>query len=216
MHSTFLNPRTLEIAHEILEWAKTFLAAENENMLRKGSKVVCPFVRPSLEAKCFYMAIHPEINGRDPEMIERIMLSYMPEFDIAPPYDPDDKDLKTLLVIFPNIPEEDTNVLDRVHGLIKTVFVQKGMMVGQFHKKCKDPSVHNKKFLASSTSPYPLIAMRYMQVHDIIFLHQYYEGPIWFDEYNRRHGHIFKDQDNLQHDVASFAKLYYDAKERFI
>jgi heptaprenyl diphosphate synthase len=213
MDNAFLSPRYLKIANEIMEWSNSYLTASNDNIRRPGNnQEVCPFVKDSLENDSFYMAFHPEVNGQRDEPIQRIMSEYINIFKETPPFDPAEKRKKALLVIFPEIPPERTYVLDIVHAKIKHKFVDSGLMIGQFHQNCNERGIYNRGYRVS-LSPYPLIAIRHMALHDIIFLR---ENEDWFKAYNIRYGEKFKDPDKLEDYQKPLLGTYLEAKEKFL
>jgi hypothetical protein len=212
-HHTFLSPEHLRMANEILQWAKDYLMTEHAQMKRPGgTQVVCPFVAASMENDSFYMEFHSEVNGLSEETIEELMLAHITPFKNLSPSKPIDKLKKTLLVIFPEIPPEETHVLDIVHANIKHKFVEAGLMVGQFHQNCDERSVHNEAFRVS-ISPHPLIAIRHMATHDILFLK---DDPQYFKAYNVRYGDKFNQPDKLEDYNRPFLPLFLEAKRRFL
>jgi heptaprenyl diphosphate synthase len=213
MDNAFLSPRYLKIANEIMAWSNSYLTASNENIKRPGNnQEVCPFVKDSLDNDSFYMAFHPEVNGQRDEPIRRIMDEYINIFKETPPFDATEKRKKALLVIFPEIPVERTYVLDIVHSKIKHKFVDAGLMIGQFHQNCNERGIYNRGFRVS-ISPYPLIAIRHMALHDIIFLK---ENENWFKAYNIRYGEKFKEPDKLEDYQKPLLGTYLEAKEKFL
>lgn len=208
----YLNRRYLEIAREIYAWAEREYTTENPLMTRppnaSPSKVVCPFLKASLDSDYLQIALHPEVNAADPESIETLMVNYIREFQTMRPYDPDET-RKALIVVFPNIQEVDLSVLDHVHMLVKGRYVRAGLMLAQFHKKCKQASVHNRALLTQK-SDYPLMAIRYMQYHDILFLK---DNPEWFSIYNQRFGDYYKLNKNKP---DYYFELYQIAMESYL
>jgi hypothetical protein len=214
MNPAYLSPKTLQIAHELLEWAKQYLMAENPNIKRPyNGQIVCPFVESSIQNDFFYFVFHTGI-GANERLIEEMMLDYLDDFPRLEPFDLGRKLMKALLVVFPDIPKEQTNILDVVHRNIKNKFVEAGLMIGQFHPKCKEKSIHNQGFLAS-LSPYPLIAIRNMAPHDIIFLDDP-EHPEWFSTYNLRFGERFKEPDKLDVHEMPLLPYYVKARNRYV
>jgi|SRR5579863_10301734 len=202
-----LTPRDAEIAMSILTWARSVLAVENEEVNRPhGSQVVCPFVAGSIDSNAFRMFFHNEVNGQSEEQIEGILLPYIQRFKTLPPFDDAHKFNKALLVVFPNIDDGQLAVLDVSHGRLKSQFVNAGLMIGQFHAKCKEQGIWNSRF-RPSVSPWPLVAIRHMALHDIIFLRGSSE---WFAGYNIRFGDRFKPN-QIDDDARPFAELYYKA-----
>jgi|SRR5437588_2843771 len=213
MDNAFLSPRYLKIANELMEWAQSYLMADEPNIRRPGTnQEVCPFVRASIENDSLYMAFHPEVNGQRDEPIQRIMYEYIDIFKETPPFDPAERKKKALLIIFPEIPPERTYVLDIVHAKIKSRFVHSGLMAGQFHQNCDERGIYNRGYRVS-ISPYPLIAVRHMALHDIIFLK---ENEDWFKAYNIRYGEKFKEPDKLEDYHKPLLGTYLEAKEKFL
>ena len=79
--------------------------------------------------------------------------------------------------------------LDEAHARLKNIAVEGGAMIGQFHPACDERSVRNDGFRVSR-SPLPLLAVRHMAAHDILFLH---EHPHWFAAYRERFGAQFAE-----------------------
>jgi heptaprenyl diphosphate synthase len=63
-----------------------------------------------------------------------------------------------------------------------------------------------------SRSPIPLMAIRHMALHDILFLG---ENAEWFQEYNVRFGHRFHDLDKVETFNHHLIDYYLKAKARF-
>jgi heptaprenyl diphosphate synthase len=213
MDNAFLSPRYLTIANEIMEWARAYLMEPNAQMQRPGlNQAVCPYVEASISNDSFYMVFHPEVNGQRDAPIERIMLEYIDRFKETPPFGPSEQMRKALMVIFAEIPPERTCVLDIAHAKIKSEFIQAGLMVGQFHKNCDERSVHNRGCHVS-ISPYPLIAIRHMAIHDIIFLK---DNEEWFKAYNNRYGELFREPNKLEDYTKPLVGPYLDAKGKYL
>jgi hypothetical protein len=147
------------------------------------------------------------------EPIEKIMINSISIFKSMGPFQESDKLKKALIVVFPNLPDKKTSVLDKAHENIKTSFITEGLMVGQFHKNCQERGIYNPTFRVS-ISPYPLIAIRYMAIHDIIFIKS--NSVDWFNSYNIRFGHKFNEPEKLEDYEKPFLSHYVDAKKRFI
>lgn len=212
MKSQFISPQDLEIANCVLNWAKEYLMKENPNINRpNGNNVVCPFVSTSIDNNSFYIVVHKEVNGESVEHIETIMYSYLEPFKSQGPFGTNDKQKKALLVVFPNIPTDQSRALDIVHQNIKTQFVSEGLMVGQFHPNCEEKGIYNLGFLVS-IAPYPLIAIRHMTIHDILFLG---ENELWFNEYNIRFGEKFKEPKTIEDFNKHLIIHYQKAKRKF-
>lgn len=206
-----LTPRLLKIGQEVLGWTENYLMKEHPQMERPyGNKKICPFVEPSVTSNCFYIVFHTNV-GADERLIESIVLGYIDEFPRLEPFSPTQKGKKALVIAFPDIPASDVNVLDLVQENVKGQFVDAGLMVGQFHQKCPTPSVHNHRFHVSASCPHPIVAIRNMAPHDVIFLADA-AHPEWFKEYNIRFGERFKDPENLSEEEKPLLTYYLKAK----
>jgi heptaprenyl diphosphate synthase len=199
MTPAFLSPSLLKLANEVFNWANEFLIPESEQIHRPhGNQSVCPFVGASIEHDCFFMVFHPEINQHSEQLIEQLLVNYIPLFGRLGPFEPSDKLKKALLVVFPSIPEKQTRILDRAYSNIKTRFVDAAMMIGQFHV---------------SRSPVPLMVIRHMALHDILFLA---ENEEWFRAYNVQFGHRFNEPNKIESYNKHLMEYYVKAKEKFM
>jgi hypothetical protein len=211
----FFSNADIPIAFETLAWVQAFLVDPNPNMKRSRDSTgesICPFAKPVLAENALYMAFHHEVNGKSAELIESIVLGYREPFKKSTPFHPGDRLKKALLVIFPEVPPNETTVLDVVHSNIKSQFVHDGLMVAQCHARCDGRSVHSPG-LKVYTSPYPLIAMRYMAMHDILFLE---DNELWFASYDQRFGSRFKEPEKLEDYEKPLIDIYRRTKARLV
>jgi hypothetical protein len=170
-------------------------------------QTVCPFVEASVRANCLYMVFENDVDGRDPIAIAERIIEYVDPFKRAPPFAHNEKLLKALLIVFPNIEERYLNVLDACHAMVKQKIVEAGMMVGQFHPKCEERAIHNREWHAISQSPIPLIAMRHMSIHDIIFLE---DNADWFRVYDATFRLHFAERGKSLTAYQKHLLTYYD------
>lgn len=213
MNPSILTPKHLQIANELLEWSHQYLVSDNPNIQRPvGSQATCPFVASSIENDSYYMVFHPEVNGRNERAIEDLMLSYVDQFKAMRPFEPSKYLRKALLVVFPELSKGDAHVLDIVHSRIKPKFVEQGLMVGQFHPNCDERGIHNLAYRVS-VAPYPLIAIRHMALHDIVFLGR---DENYFPYYNARFGDRFREPEKLEDYEKPLMEYYLQAKQRFL
>lgn len=85
-------------------------------------------------------------------------------------------------------------------------------MVTQCYPGCDMRSVRNPE-LRAYDSPYPLMAMRMMAIHDILFVGDCEE---WFFAYSLRFGTRFRDARTLKDYEQPLLEEYARAKARFI
>jgi len=211
----FFSNADIPIAYETLAWVQSFLVDSNPRMKRShdsNGESVCPYAKPMLSDNALYMAFHHEVNGKSAELIESIVLGYREPFKNSTPFHPAERLKKALLVVFPEIPPTETTVLDVVHNNIKSHFVRDGLMVAQCHARCDGRSVHCPG-LKVYTSPHPFMAIRYMALHDILFLE---ENEKWFAYYDQRFGSRFRDPEKLEDFEKPLIAIYRRATARFL
>ena len=188
---TLVSPEDVKCARRVLVWARNRLMREHKSVKRPyHPQTVCPFVEASINANCFYMVFHGEFDGRDTAVIGHQILQYAKPFTEAPPVASNEQMLKALLVVFPNIESRFATVLDECHRMLKPKMADLGLMIGQFHPKCRETAIHNREWTAVSRGPVPLMAMRHMVIHDVMFLGDNRET---FKAYDRRFGFTFAE-----------------------
>ncbi|MHC5729670.1 MAG: DUF6875 domain-containing protein, partial [Nostoc sp.] len=149
---------------EIMEWVKNFLGKPHPNLGRPG--VVCPFVPHSLKSNSIRLAV---IRAKDlyPEQVEEIVGDYR---DIFLRMEVKEQELainKAFLLIFPDIHiEEASKLIDSVQQKLKPLFVESGLMIGEFHNRTDNPGIHNPNF-RPLRSPIPLLVIRPMTEVDL-------------------------------------------------
>jgi hypothetical protein len=80
--------------------------------------------------------------------------------------------LHATLILFPDVsPEEAPDLIDRTKEELKSSFVERGLMLGEFHRRNESPGIHNPNF-RPLRSPIPMLAIRHMVSSDFIFLNR--------------------------------------------
>ncbi len=152
---------------ETIEWVKSFLARPHPKLGRPGA--VCPFVPHSLKSNSIRLAVI-RTKYLYPEQLEEIVGRYK---DIFLKMEVKEQELainKAFLLIFPDVHIEDAcKLIDSVQQKLKPLFVESGLMIGEFHKRNETPGMHNPDF-RPLRSPIPLLAIRFMVEADLPFL----------------------------------------------
>jgi Domain of unknown function (DUF6875) len=152
----------------IAKWAESYLCNGHPELGREGP--VCPFTRPSLSKGLFWLTVRNETDLLGPESVVRIE-EYLDWFLELEPKSGPESILKTILIVYPNIPEGlAASSLEPLQKLLKPKFVNRGIMVGQFYAGCQESGLWNDSFRALE-SPIPLLAIRNMVPSDFPFLH---------------------------------------------
>ncbi|RLU81342.1 hypothetical protein CTZ27_32930 [Streptomyces griseocarneus] len=165
----------------IHDWLNDYVSMPSPHIGRSGA--VCPFVRPSLRAGSLETHIRPV--GPDPTVarLEETILWGLDEYHRID-WKGSNPSLRSLLVAIPDLDTSACHLLDDAHRAAKPTAVRRGMMIGQFHPLCEEPAIRNPEFPVSR-SPVPLVAIRPMALHDVLFLN---DSKEWFAEYHRRFG----------------------------
>jgi hypothetical protein len=204
--------RDIAIGAELLAWAERYLLHPDPRINRPyASQTVCPFLQAALKKNAIFMAFHPEITTDSPRAVLEVVAEHMAHFaslseeTSSYPY-------HALLIIFPRLRPSCFGVLDKVHQIAKDDIVENGLMIGQFHPYCRTAATHNSAWRSVSVAPYPLIAMRKMVMHDILFLGGQKQ---WFREYARRYGASLEEVRYKSATHAFLWSTYESARERF-
>jgi len=151
----------------VAQWAKEFLTKPHPELGRTGH--VCPFVGASIREQRFMLtlvrgaATQPRAADEVIQRLGRHFLQLEPTAGRA-------AQLKTIVVLFPDLPEQDAaDIINGMHRRVKPHFLRDGLMLGEFFKDSSKPGLHNPQFrpLRSDT---PLLVIRAMVLTDIAFL----------------------------------------------
>ena len=199
-----LRPVDADHRETAQRWLTDYLAQPHPAVGRDGA--VCPFVEPALQAGSV------EIRVRDlPAEVTAAELVAAIDQAVAGFRELDftgrNPTLHALVVVLPGIPDDRLELLDQAQAERKTELARDGLMLGQFHPRCPEPAARNPDFLVGR-SPVPMIALRHMAFHDVLFLH---ERADWFEAYARRFGSRYRV--GLAADPM-FVSLFYQAARR--
>lgn len=193
-----------QIVETVREWLVTYVAQPHPSIRRTGA--VCPFVQPALDAGSLELRVYSTLAPAPEAYVLEVSRRSIAEFP-PPRLRAYKSSLRALVLIFPDLIGRG-DVIDRVHAAIKDEAVQTGLMVGQLHPACTEPSARNGEFLVNR-SPVPMLVIRHMAIHDILFLNS---RKSWFHEYDRRFGRIYNSKHKLDRD---FSRLHELAAIRF-
>ncbi|WP_326595042.1 DUF6875 domain-containing protein [Streptomyces sp. NBC_01803] len=170
----------------LLAWLREYIGRPHQALHRKGP--VCPFVPAAMNSGALRVHLRYEISGKDPDELRETLAGDLLSLP-ATGADQREPALDSLVVAMPDLVGEGLAALDEAHARLKDVAVERGLMIGQFHSACDERSVRNSGFQVSR-SPIPVLAVRRMASHDILFLH---DRAHWFAAYRARFGGHFTD-----------------------
>lgn len=163
-----LTEKNLSAVQSIIRYVREFLAKPNPNLGRKGP--VCPFVPTSLKFDCLYFAVMTREDVSDVDELETMMVTAIDTFKNLEPKSGPKVTFKAIVFIFPDMEKADIPVMiDALQKKLKPVFVEEGLMLGEFHKGNNATGLRNKSFFPLRTA-YPCLAIRHMVPSDIAFL----------------------------------------------
>ncbi|WP_019852945.1 tryptophan 2,3-dioxygenase [Actinopolyspora mortivallis] len=196
----FLERNPQEEFTEVRRWFEEYLEEHDERLGRSGA--VCPFVQPALRNDCVRFELAEADDPVELAELTSVMEGQIERFEKVDW--PEGKvDISALVTVLRGVSEERAVLLDDAQRAVKGTAVRNGLMIGQFHPRCPDPSARNPEF-AVSRAPEPLFVIRRMAFHDILFLH---DVPELFAEYDRRFGHYYHERAAGKVDPR-FAELY--------
>ncbi|MEU7630959.1 DUF6875 domain-containing protein [Nocardia sp. NPDC049220] len=177
-----IDPATQQV---LREWLTGYVTQPHPELGRRGA--VCPFVKPSLAAGGIVFRTADWEPRHTPEHLERIVSDSLTAFEETD-WQVSKTSKQALIVALLTMPDNQWHLIDEVHRKIKDKALARGLMIGQFHPQCPAPAVHNPQF-AVNRAPTPLIVVRHMAKHDILFLA---DEAAWFQAYRDRFGHKYE------------------------
>ncbi|MYW02368.1 DUF6875 domain-containing protein [Streptomyces sp. SID3343] len=162
-------------------WLSDYIRQPHSELGRSGP--VCPFVAPAQRAGA--LEVRVRLVGPTPSqtLIDEIVRCGLDEFSEVGWKD-GNPNLRSLLLVLPDLPPEHLHLLDAAHTALKPESVRRGLMIAQFHEQCREKAARNPEFEVSY-APVPMMAVRSMAIHDVLFLADRRE---WFEEYAKRFG----------------------------
>lgn len=188
------------------DWIRSFLAKPHPDLGRSGK--VCPYIPLALKSETIQLAVIRPQNFVDQE-IEQIVKNYRDIFLQTEPTVGEASIYKVFLLIFPELKIEDTpTLIDEVQKKLKPLFVEAGLMLGEFHMRNQSTGLHNPNFYPLR-SPIPMLAIRFMVEYDLPFLKILSDEPQlrikYLETYLQRFANQFKDEKNYHQAVQALA-----------
>jgi hypothetical protein len=167
----------------ILCYVREFLAKPHPAVGRGGP--VCPFVPTSLKKNCIYMSVvrtsallaggagGGDASEREEavrKILVQLLADFIPIFSGLEPKEGKMRQFKAIILIFPDVKDSEAHsIIDEVQVRVKELFVEKGLMCGEFHATNNASGLRNTNFFPLRT-PFPCLAIRHMVPGDIAFM----------------------------------------------
>jgi hypothetical protein len=190
---------------ETTQWLKTFLARPHPDLGRPGP--VCPFAPKAIKLDYIRLRVIRSHNLVQQQVLN-IVLPYLNTFLELEPREQEDSLNKAILLLFPDISHEDApRLIDSVQKQLKPLFVESGLMLGEFHKRNQTPGLHNPNF-RPLRSPIPMLAIRFMVESDLPFIQSADDLNLrirYLEAYLKRFEKRFKDENNFKNAQQALA-----------
>lgn len=159
----------LPVLCRIADWVQEYLCRPHADLGRTGP--VCPYAPHAFAMeRLVFTVVHTA--DRSAAEIDAILEQFRQEFLTMPPTTGPEAMEKAILVILPDVSEQDAPALiDETHWRLKADFVASGLMLGKFHARSDQSGLHNPGF-RPLRSPVPLLAIRHMVDSDLPFLNR--------------------------------------------
>jgi hypothetical protein len=173
-----VRARALESGHlkeplfQTVDWCEHFLGRPSSLVGRTGN--VCPFVPEAMMRCSLKFAVIPLAHQGVAAIaeIEGVVAAFRDQFVGAEEAQGKIDIFGSRIMIFPDVTAEEAfEVIDPPQRKLKPTFVERGLMLGEFHPLSKTPGLRNAAF-RPLRSPIPLLAIRHMVESDIDFLIQ--------------------------------------------
>jgi len=152
------------------EWIANYLAKPHPHLGRSGS--VCPFAAPAISKDTLRVAVVrlTDVTDKKSQVIEAVM-QYRDAFLKLGNSD-ETRILHAILILFPDIQvDQAAELIDATKEELKSLFVEQGLMLGEFHANNRSPGLHNPAF-TPLRSEIPMLAIRRMVTTDYVFLNR--------------------------------------------
>ncbi len=153
----------------VISWIRSFVAKPNSSVGRQGA--VCPFMARAIDSgSIFFKSIH--LSSSDKDSLDELVKSYAEVFFETEPTAGKARLNKAIVLMFPDIAESGAKeLIEETQRRLKPYFVERGLMLGEFHRHHQGEGIHNKDFRPLQ-SPVPLLIVRHLIPSDLIFLNR--------------------------------------------
>ncbi|MFC5186747.1 DUF6875 domain-containing protein [Actinomadura harenae] len=148
-----------------LQWVREFVTCPHPLLGRPGA--VCPRLGPALDRDLVWLVtLSPSRHDVTAAEAAGPVLAELFE-NLFPGQRASQA---ALLALFPGLPANAAPAfIDGGHAALRLGFVERGLMLGEFHPASQVGSVHNRG-LAVMRCPVPMFAVRALSPHDLLFL----------------------------------------------
>lgn len=158
----------------LVSWITDFVALPHEDVGRQGP--VCPFMPRALNSNSLLFADVPTKNLKQGEL-QTLVKSYAETFLTTEPTRGKARLNKAIVLTLQDIATKDiAETIEGTQRELKRYFVERGLMLGEFHATHQGRGIRNEKFFPLQ-SPIPLLVIRHMIPSDLPFLTKMSDSP---------------------------------------
>jgi hypothetical protein len=206
-----LTPTQLQAVEQCVSWLRTYIGQPHPQLGRNGD--ICPFVNTALRKHKMSFVVLEHITSDKPRGNQTAIRNRVlyEAFRLLRRIDELDRfsELTTTNLLLPKLEGEAAAVVHEVHTQCKTSLMRRGVMLAVFYPGYPKPAIYNPAFQLYQ-APFPVIVVRPMALHDIVFLDNNREG---FTEYHRRFAARFAA--GKVSDEFGYPERFRKASERF-
>jgi heptaprenyl diphosphate synthase len=202
-----IEPSEIHAVEACLHWLKEYIGQPHPQLGRNGD--ICPFVNTALRKQKMSFVLLEHIDTPNfGEIRSRVLYE---AWRLPRRIGESDRfgELITTNLLFPKLTGEAGAVVHEVHTACKTSLMRRGVMLAAFYPGYAKPAIYNSEFQLYQ-APFPVIVVRPMALHDIVFLDNNREG---FSEYHRRYAARYAS--GKVSDEFGYPERFRQASERF-
>ncbi|WP_227998744.1 DUF6875 domain-containing protein [Nocardia australiensis] len=170
-------PDTKATVHAVRKWVEEYLTAPSSDLGRDGP--VCPYSGPSMRKDLMWVGRIPGAKPW-PDFVRLVVDDALNALLTLEPVEGNASLLRVLMTTLPDL--RDYDLIDELHAELKTKFVERGAMLGQFYPGCGQPGLWNDNFHPLD-APIPMLVVRTMMTSDFPFL---VGRPEWMSAYIKK------------------------------
>jgi hypothetical protein len=152
---------------DVIAWIRNFVAKPHTELGRPGA--VCPFMARALDSGSIYFKT---VDTASTHNLDEFIAGQADIFLNTAPTQGKARLNKAIVLVFPGLADADArDIIERTQSRLKPFFVERGLMLGEFHRNHPGEAVHNKDFRPLQ-SPEALLVVRHLVPSDLMFLNR--------------------------------------------
>ncbi len=165
----------------VSSWVHKFLCRRSPMIGRSG--VVCPNTQFGLTQSSIVMTVAQGDFKTVGSIIDKALESQRKFVELVE-QQPELVEYIAVITSFPNLnSKEGYELIENVQSMLKSTYVKKGMMIGQFYLTCPETGIRNNKFYPLRC-PEPLLVVRTMVKSDLVFIEKEPEYlPYYYEKF---------------------------------